>query len=872
MNIVRDFIERLRALVFRRQLDRDLDDELAFHLERETAERARMGSADPERDARIALGGVTQVREATREARGVSAVDAVAADTRFALRSLRRSPGFTATVIGVLGLAIGAATAVYAVVDRVLLAGLPYEEPDRLVRVFQQYSNGPGTISVVDFQAIESQQRSFEAIGALRGAGMTVTGIGAPELLSAGRVTSGFFAALRVRPIAGRLLEPRDDAVGAPPVVVLSYAYAERAFGRAGAAVGRSITLDGVNHEIVGVLGADRRDLAGMRAALWPAMQLAVPQRRGPFGYRGIARLRDGVSIEAASRELAGISARTFPLWRSSFADSSARLAPFSLQESIIGGARSQIGLFAGAVALILLLAVANVATLLLVRASGREQEFATRAALGAGRLRLARLVMTECLVLTALAVAAGMAFAAYVLRSAAFVAPNVPRIGEAALNGTSIVVGLALAIICGLLVSIAPITSVLRSARSGASLAGTGSRAGSGRRAARLRSALVVSEFALALPLLVGAGLLATSFLKLQRVDPGFDPAGLYAINVSLPPRYATDSTRLVFWRRLVARTVALPEIAAAGLLGSMPPDNFDDVNNFELLDQPIAPGGTQPTSPWPTVSAELFDAMGMQVLEGRAFGPSDADTLAPTVIVSRSWAAKYYPSGNVIGRQMRSGGCTTCPPETIVGVVSDIPYRGLEGLADAVYVPSERDAARSFFLMARSRADAATTFRALRGVVASLDPDLALTEITMTEQLATEFADPKRWTVVVGAFAAAGLVLASLGIFGLMSYTVRQRRRELGVRLALGAPPTSLTALVVRTGLRHALVGVTLGVMISLFMTRWLEALLFGVGASDPLTLVAAALVIMLVAALACWLPGLRAASIRPLEAIMS
>lgn len=872
MSVFRDIIERLRALVFRRQLDRELDEELRFHLDRETAEQRRSASPDPQRAARLALGGVTQVREAVREARGIEALDFLVADIRFALRSLRRSWGFTLTVIGVLGLAIGATTAVFSVVDRVLLTGLPYDEPDELVRIYQQYPSSEwGTISVVDFQAIAEQQTAFEAVGLLRPAAFTVTGIGTPEFAGAGRVTSGFFEALGVRPMAGRLIEARDDIPGAPPVVVVTHEFATRALGGAEAAVGRTMLLDGLSHEVVGVLTPERRDLAGIRVPLWPAMQLTAPERRGPFGYRGIARLRDGVTLDDAARDLAAISQRIFPLWKTGFQDSAAKLLPVTLQESIVGRSRSQIDLFGGAVALILLLAVANVATLLLVRSSAREQEFATRSALGAGRSRLVRLVVTECLVLTMLAGAAGVAVAAYALRGVAFVAPSIPRVAGIAFDSASLAVAIGLAATCGLLVSLAPVSAVLRWGRSRASLGGTASaRSGTGRRARAVRSTLVVLEFALALPLLVGAALLGSSFLRLQKVDPGFDPRSLYAVTVSLPARYPNDTVRRDFWRQLLVRVADRPEFATAGLTGDLPPDNQGNVNNFELLDRPIAPGESQPVTPWTNVSSGLFATLGVRLLDGRDFGPGDTLGSPPVVIVSRAWAAKYFPNETAIGRQLYSGGCTTCPPTTVIGVVSDVPYRGLDEEKDAVYTPLERNVDGSTNLLVRSRTDQAATFRALREVLAALDPDIAPTEIALEERMATEFADPRRWTVIVGSFAVAGLVLAALGIFGLMSYVVRQRRRELGIRLALGAPPDSLTALVVGSGVRHALAGVVIGLALSVAGTQWLEASLFGVRATDPITLAIAAIAILALASAASWLPGRSAARIRPSEAL--
>ncbi len=873
MSLLRDLIERLRALFFRDRMDRELDEELRDHLERERADQARRGSTDPERDARLALGGVTQVREATREARGLRPLDEFSGDIRYAFRSLGRNRGFATTVILVLGVAIAAATAVFSVAERVIFAELAHEDAHELVRVYQRYGEtNLGTISVVDIQGIAEHQSSFEAFGALRFAGMTLTGVGPAEQLTVGRATSGFFDALRVRPAFGRVLRASDDDVGAPPVVVVSHALAERLLGGPAAAVGRSLTLDGVAHEVVGVLGPRDTRLAGVRLDAWPAMPLATPERRGPFGYRGIARLRDGVTVEDASRDLARISGILFPIWKAGFQDSTARLTPVPLRESIVGTAGNQVGLFAGAVMLVLLLAIANVATLMLVRASAREQELAVRAALGASRFRLARLVATECVVLAVVSGGAGLALASWSMRFIASVAPNLPRVSEVALGANGVAVALALAIIAGLAVSLGPLSLVVRGARvDGVALAGSATRAGTGRRTNAWRNALVVTEFALALPLLIGAGLLANSFVRLQRVDLGFDPNGLHALEVSLPgSRYGDGTAVAAFWRRLEDLAANETGVVATGLGELLPPDAQGNVNNFRLIDRPPPPGASDPVAPWSAVTNGFFGTLGIRLLDGRLFAAGDSADAPPVVVVSRGWAAKYYPGESALGRQLYSGGCSTCPLTTVIGVVSDVHYAGIENTADAVYVPFAQAGGGGAHLVVRDRRSPAESLRGLRAIVASLDPELAPIDVIVAEQVQGEFADPKRWIAVVGGFALVGAVLAALGIFGLTSFLVRQRRRELGVRLALGAPPRSLTYLIVGGGMRWATLGTVIGLALAALEARWLGALLFGVQPSDPATLVLSAILLMAVAFVACLVPGIRAARLRPLEAI--
>jgi putative ABC transport system permease protein len=867
-----DLAERFKALFLRDRAEKELDEELRYHMEREAEARALAGSATPERDARIALGGVEQVKEEVRSARGVRALEELVADTRYALRALGRNFGFTLTVIAVLGIAIGAATAVYTVVNRVLLADLPYPDAGRLVRIRQRYSpTSFGTISAVDILAVHEQQRSFDAFGAIRFGNAAVPGPGGPEVVASGRVTSGFFKALGVRTEYGRLLEPADDVPGAPPMVVVSHRYAERALGGAPAAVGKAITIDGVSHTVAGVLEKGRPDILGSRAAVWTALQIATPNRRGPFGFNGVARLKEGVTLEQATRDLDEISVRIFPIWAAGFQDSSARLVPQPLREAIVGRATRQVGLFAGAVALVLLLAIANVATLMLVRASAREHELAVRVALGAGRYRVVRLMLTECVALTLIAGAVGIAIAAMALGLVAVVAPGLPRLSEVALDGRSIAFALIVALVSGVLVSLAPLAAIF-SHRSpvSAGLLSSPARGGASRRSNAVRGALVIAEFALALPLLLGAGLLANSFLRLQRVDAGFEPRGVMGLGLFLPPVRYRDSTFVSFWRQLEARALSAEGVTAAGLTSSLPPDNFGDVNNFDLIDRPVPAGTSQHLSPWPIVTNGYFAAMGVPLLEGRLFDQADTANGAPVLIVSRAWAARYYPGTSPIGRQMHSGGCSDCPPETIIGVVGDVLYQGLAGEGVAVYAPIEQGQPRALTLVVRSSAPSAATLRSLRSGVASLDPELAPTDIVLTERLDDALGDPRRWASVVGAFAAAGALLAALGIFGLMSYVVRQRRREIGVRIALGATPQDLVWFVLNRGMRYALVGTALGLAVSALESRWLGSLLYGVGAYDPFTVALAVTALLAIAIVACLLPGLRAVRIRPVEAL--
>lgn len=867
MSLLSDWRERLRALLFRDREEREMDDEIRFHLEREMAERIRQGD-DPEaarRAAVLAFGGVEQYKEAVRDARGTRPLEDLGSDIRYALRGLRRNPGFTATAVLVLGLGLGATTAVYSVMHSVVLAELPYPEPDRLFIVVEQNSpTNRWNISTADAHAIREHQQSFEAWGEISRTEAALSGAGAPTRVTVGRASAGYFTALGVNAAAGRLIQPRDEAAEAAPVMVVTHAQAERSLGGAGPAVGRSLTIDGIAHQVIGVLPPGRDALGGARASVWVPLKLPAPVRRGPFWMRGLGRLKPGVTPEMAAADLALVSARLLPMW-GDFRDSLAKLTPVPLRERIVGRAGTQVGIFAGAVLLVLLLGITNVATLTLVRATAREPEIAVRVLLGAGQGRIARLLLTENLILSLVAGAVGLVLASLGVKLAIAQLPDLPRIQEAALDWRALMVAFSAAVGSGLLVSLSPVAVLTDRGR----LRVDPRRAGTGRGTNRLRSLLVGAEFALALPLLAGAGLLLNSFIRLSRVDPGFDPEGIVSLGLSLPAaRYPDAPAVLRFWQQLEQQASELPGTIAAGLTSDVPPETAGNTNNFNLVDRPVPAGESEPVSPWYSATSGYFHAMGIPLLEGRLFTP--ADTAVPVLVVSRSWATRYFPGETAVGRQLIEGGCYDCPRNVIIGVVGDVKNTGLANESDAVYVPLNQSQSSSMKLVIRSTAGTMAAIRAGWERVQALDPELPVEEATVVQLLADSLSDPRRWTAVLMAFGGVGLTLAALGIFGLMSYVVRQRRREIGVRLALGAEPGSVTRLIVSRGVRYAMAGSLAGLLLTLGLVRRLESMLFGVSPTDAGTIGTVAFLLLGVAVLACWLPGRRAARIRPLEAI--
>jgi predicted permease len=448
---------------------------------------------------------------------------------------------------------------------------------------------------------------------------------------------------------------------------------------------------------------------------------------------------------------------------------------------------------------------------------------------------------------------------------------PDLPRIDTAALDWRATTFAFGAALVSGLLVSLSPLAALSRHAAG--SLRADTRRSGLGPRTHAVRSALVTAEFALALPLLAGAGLLLNSFLRLARVDPGFDPAGLVSVGVSLPEaRYPGTPEVQRFWRLAEQRLSEIPGVTAAGLATEIPPDLSGGNDNFNLVDHPVPPGQAEPNSPWYYVTAGYFRALGVPLLDGRLMTPADTANAFPVVVVSHSWARRYFPNEQATGRQLIQGGCNSCPRTTIIGVVGDIKNLGPAGAEEAVYGPVVQSNARSMNLVVRSGAAPALAFAALRERMAGLDPELPLAESLLAERLHDSLADPRRWAAVLAAFAGVGMGLAALGVFGLMSYIVRQRRREIGVRLALGARPGSVTRLIISRGMRYAMIGSGIGLAVTLAVAHKLATLLFQVSPTDAGTIAAVALLLLLAGLVACWLPGRRAARIRPIEAISS
>jgi predicted permease len=877
-NWTRRFTRRVRALIHGDTLDRDVDDEMRLHIELEADELARVHAipaSEARRRAAIAFGGMDRFAEEHRDARGVRWLEEIAQDVRYAVRALRRSPGFTLTATLVLALGIGASTAMFSAVDAVLVSRLPYPDDERLVRIFQQ--NSPTNrfgLSAADYLALVAQQRSFVAVGAQSGREVTLAVGGRVRRSNIGAADAGFFSALGVRAARGRVITAADMQANVF-VAVASHAFAVREFGGDGSsALGKAVTIDGVTYSIVGVLDRSVRDLAGVRGELWTALRIPTPERRGPFNLRVIARLKGGATVASATRDLAAVSERIFPQWASSFQDRTARMTPYSLRETMLGKASQTLGLFGAAVALVLLIAVANVASLMLVRVTGRSREAVLRTVLGASSARVARLLVTESLVLSALGATAGALLAPVLLRGLVMVGPPVPRLSEAGIDARAVAFAAVLALVTGAIVGLYPALALLRRDLSGAVRSGD-REIGGGRSTQMVRVALVTAQFALALPLLATAALLIHSFVRLQRVDVGFDPRPVTYVRVSLPlARYGSPNEAAAFWTRALARLSEQPGLIAAGVNESMPPDEPADINNFDLVDRPVAPGDAQPTAPYASVNPTFFAALGLPVLEGRVFTEADTGAGRPVMIVSRSWVRHYSADRPAVGRQLQGGGCTTCPPFTIIGVVGDVKYQGLSGNGEAMYVPAAQNMSANYYLFvrfARIAQGGGEGVDRVRDVLRGIDPGLALDDAgRLEDRIYSSVAPQRHWATLLGGFATVALSLAAVGIFGMLSYLVAARRREIGVRVALGASRAGVISMVVGRGMSYAIPGAIVGLVVSFVVRRRLEAVLFDVSGADPGTLAAATAVFLVVALVASLLPAHRAAKVSPMEAM--
>ncbi|MFL5617217.1 MAG: ABC transporter permease [Gemmatimonadaceae bacterium] len=797
------------------------------------------------------------------------------ADLRYAVRALLRSPGFTLAVVVTLALGIGANSAIFSIVYGVLLRPLPYAQPDRLVVLYGRYPNfGRTGTSLPDFRDWRDRSHSFEQLAARHSGAFVLTGEGEPERVLADRVTSNFFTTLGVKPLLGRAFLPEEDRMsGDRQVVVLSHGYWQRRFGGEARVVGRQIQLNGRPWTVVGVAPPEFR--FGQAVDMWtPTVVDTVMNRRAEY-LDVIGRLKPGVTVEQASADMAAVIRQLAQLYPQTNATITSEV--IGLEEDLVKDVRLALYAFVGAVLLVLLIACANVANLLLARAAVREHEVAVRVALGAGRGRLVRQLLTESMVLALLGGVAGIALATWAVAAVgASGAEFLPRQHEIGMNSTVVVFSLLLSAATGLVFGLAPALRLSRGPLN-ATLR-DGARGATGGSLARLRGTLVLGEVALALVLLVGAGLLIRSFEKLTRVDLGFEPSTVLTCNLTFPSAKFPDRTLLPpVYRSLLDRMRSLPGVRTAAISASLP---MEGASYVSYTIEGIGPRDTRPDSPPEdvqpfAVSPDYFAALGVPLRRGRLISAND-DAKAPRIALVNDEMARFaFAGADPVGHRITFGNPSdTAGWMTIVGVVGNVAQEGVTAKPyQQIYRPIEQAPSRSVYMSLRTDRDPVSLAASARAAVRDIDRDLVVNEVQPLEaRVAQSVARPRLSVWLLTSFSALALLLAAIGIYGVMAYTVAQRTREIGVRMALGADPGNVKRLVVRQGMRPALLGVAVGLLVSLAASRFIASLLYGVSALDPLTFVLVPLFLSGVALAATYLPARRASLVSPTAALQS
>jgi putative ABC transport system permease protein len=796
-------------------------------------------------------------------------------DLRFGARMLLKQPGFSLIAVLTLALGIGANTALFSIVNAVLLRPFPYQAPERLMILRENISGGVNsTVSYPNFADWRAQNTAFAAIAAVRqNESFNLTGTGEPERLQGQLVSAEFLTTLGIKLLVGRDFLPEEDRAGATPAVILSYGLWQRRFGNDPGVIGQQLTLNNQSFTVVGITPPDFQ--YGMEADVSVPISLQAERFRGRGsdpGTRVVARLKPNVSQQQAEADLNVIAARLEQQYPESNKGRRALVTP--LHESVVGNVRQPLLILLGAVGLVLLIACANVANLLLVRAAARQKEMAVRMALGASRATLVRQLLTESVLLAALGATLGILLAFWGTSLIASQLPDgIPRLQEASVDASVLVFTLLVSLLTGLLFGLAPALQASRpNLTEGLK---EGERGSSGRRQ-WLRSTLVVGEVALTLTLLVGAGLLIQSFWRLLAVDPGFKAQNLLTMQVSVNN---PDGQQIAnFFDQLQQNVRNLPGVTAVAVSNGLP---FVGVNrpNFIIEGRPLPEPGKEPGGARYTVSPDYFQTMGIALLKGRVFNAQDTRDGQRVIVIDEVLAQRHFPNEDPLGKRLKQG--PDSPGLEIVGVVRHVEQNGLEGQAsnlpqfytnfNQISLQGLPGNVRRINLLVRTEVEPLSLAGAVRAQVAALNKDQAVFNVRTMEQIVAQSVALRRFSMLLlTVFAVVALALASLGIYGLMSYTVVQSTREIGVRMALGAQVSDVLKLVIGQGMMLALVGVALGLVASIALTRMLKSLLFSISATDPATFAVIALLLTFVALVACWIPARRAAQVDPLVAL--
>ncbi|HKQ78548.1 MAG TPA: ABC transporter permease [Blastocatellia bacterium] len=792
-------------------------------------------------------------------------------DLRYGVRMLLKARNFTLIAVLTLALGIGANAAIFSVVNAVLLQPLPYGDPDRLVWMWGAIRNGgrSASVSPPDFIDYRAQNSVFDQFGASfsSSSSINLTGAGEPERLNSRVVTANYFDVLGAKPLHGRVFKSEEEQFGRHRVVVLSHGLWRRRFGADQTIVGREITLNDEDYTVIGVMPPDFRPPHA--AELWGPMPLDNPGMNARHSHflRPIGKLKAGVTLAQAQSEMDAIARRLEEQYPESNTGWSLRLVP--LHEQMTGTSKTALLVLLGAVAFVLLIACANVANLLLIRAVSRRKEIAVRAALGASRWRIARQMLTESLLI---ALAGGMLGALLTVWGidllVAFSAGNLPPTARISIDATVLAFTVGISVLTGVLFGLAPALHTLK-VNLNDSLNAEGRSGSASFERNRTHNLLVVMETAIAVVLLVGAGLLIRSLVRLQNVNPGFDAENALTLRIDLSERkYDRSEKTASFFSQLENRLAALPGVEAVGMTTELPLSGQRNDAPFIVAGRPPVRPNERYGADFRRVNRQIFQAMRIPLLRGRQFTEQEVSAGAPVLIVSESLARAVFPNEDPLGQRLMFG--PNDQPREIIGIVGDVSHRGLELRPfPTMYLPMRGTGWKN--LVIRTTTDPLSLASAVRQEIKALDPDLALAGMKPLEQVVYEsVAEPRYRTTLLGLFAAVALLLAAIGLYGVLAYAVTLRTREIGIRMALGAQPRDALRLIIRQGIKLVLIGVLLGLGAALALTRLMRTLLFEVNAADPLTFGVIALALTLVALVACWIPARRATKVDPMIAL--
>jgi putative ABC transport system permease protein len=796
---------------------------------------------------------------------------------RIALRSLRRTPGFTAVVVLTLAIGIGATTAIFSVVDAVLINPLPYPTANRLQVIWvtnPEQQIDKDVTSYPNFTDWQSQATSFEAMAAVAGANFTLTGAGEPRLVPGERVTGRFFDLFGVPALHGRTLQEADTQPGRERVLVLSHALWREHFGGDPAVIGRTVSVNALPHEIVGVMpqAFTLEQTAHAWAPLSPSGPLArLTQNRGSLWLQVIGLIKRGTSAESAQSEMSAVMGR---LVQQHPTNSGQGILLEPLKETVIGDVRPTLLLLGGAVVLVLLIVCANVAGLLVARLSARQREMAVRVAIGAGRTHLIRQLLAESLLLGAAGAIVGIGLAAWGLDALLASRPaNLPRASEIHLSVETLLFAIVVSLVAALAFSLLPAIGLLRRDPGGNLRDDARGSVGAGGR--RVRRVLVVAEIALACVLVTGAGLLTRSFAAMQSDDPGFERERLFTMRLTLPgARYPTGAESRAFFTSLIEKIEAIPGVERAGAMSSLMLSRLPNSASLRIEGAAQPPPGT-PNEPVTTdiVTPTVFEALGVPLTRGRMFHSGDVADGLPVAIVNEAFVRRFYPDRDPLGKRVTFDGFDNGPDPvrwlTIVGVVRDTRRAGFElPVFEELYFPLSQTGAGSMYIFVRTSGAPETVIAPVRGAVWSLDPQLAIAlPRTIQTVMASGIAEERFRMTLVAGFAATALLLAALGVYGVMAFATTQRMREFGVRLALGATPRRVLMTVMRDGFMLAGAGLLIGLGAAALAARTMRQMLFGIGPFDPVTFTIMAGLLLIIAALASFLPARRATKVDPM-----